>query len=353
MEGEKSKLRKSDNRHPTSDIVKILLPLAAVAALIVIGLDTAAMGGTFVVGLVIPYIALILFLGGFVWRIVVWASSPVPFHIPAVCGQQKSLPWIKADNRESPCTTAGLVVRMALEVLLFRSLWRNDGAELKRREKLVYGSKRGLWLAGLLFHWSLAFILFRHLRFFTEPVLPGIAGAQSVGALFEIGLPALYLSDVFILAALTYLFLRRVMDGKMRFISLPGDYFALFLIMAVVVSGVLTRHVFKGDVERVKELAMNISAFRFAVPTGIGLSFYVHLFLASVLVAYFPFSKLMHAPGVFLSPTRNLKNDSRAVRHINSWNYGVKVHTYEEWEDEFRDAMVEAGLPVETVRSKE
>jgi len=66
-----------------------------------------------------------------------------------------------------------------------------------------------------------------------------------------------------------------------------------------------------------------------------------------VLLAYFPFSKLMHAPGVFLSPTRNLANDSRAKRHINPWSYPVKVHTYEEYEDEFRDAMKEAGLPVE------
>lgn len=327
--------------------MKILLPLGAVITLTLVAADAAALGATFALGLIIPYTALILFLGGFIWRVVTWGSSPVPFHIPTVCGQQKSLPWIKADNVESPHNTVGIVARMAFEVLLFRSLWRSDGVELKRQEKLVYGSKRFLWLAGLLFHWSLVLVLFRHLRFFTEPVLPGVASAQGLDALFEIGLPALYLSDVFVLAALTYLFLRRAIDAKIRFISLPGDYFALFLIIAVVVSGVLTRHVFKVDVERVKELAMNISAFRFAVPAGIGLSFYVHLFLVSVLVAYFPFSKLMHAPGVFLSPTRNLKNDSRAVRHINPWNHDVKLHTYDEWEDEFRDAMIEAGLPVE------
>jgi len=67
----------------------------------------------------------------------------------------------------------------------------------------------------------------------------------------------------------------------------------------------------------------------------------------SLLVAYFPFSKLMHAPGIFLSPTRNLKNDSRAQRHVNPWSYPVKVHTYEEYEDEFRVAMKEAGIPLE------
>jgi nitrate reductase gamma subunit len=79
----------------------------------------------------------------------------------------------------------------------------------------------------------------------------------------------------------------------------------------------------------------------------LGAFFFVHLFLVSVLAAYFPFSKLMHAGGVFLSPTRNLKNDSRMRRHVNPWSYPVKVHTYQEYEDEFREAMIEADIPVE------
>jgi nitrate reductase gamma subunit len=83
------------------------------------------------------------------------------------------------------------------------------------------------------------------------------------------------------------------------------------------------------------------------VSAQIGAFFYVHLFLVSVLVAYSPFSKLMHAYGIFLSPTRNLKNDSRMRRHVNPWSYPVKVHTYQEYEDEFREAMIEAGIPVE------
>jgi len=55
----------------------------------------------------------------------------------------------------------------------------------------------------------------------------------------------------------------------------------------------------------------------------------------------------MHAAGIFLSPTRNLKNDSRMRRHINPWDYPGKVHTYEEWEDEFREAIKRVGLPLE------
>jgi hypothetical protein len=66
-----------------------------------------------------------------------------------------------------------------------------------------------------------------------------------------------------------------------------------------------------------------------------------------VLLAYFPFSKLMHFGGIFLSPTRNLTTNSRAVRHINPWNYPVQIHSYEEYEEEFREKMVDVGLPVD------
>jgi hypothetical protein len=101
------------------------------------------------------------------------------------------------------------------------------------------------------------------------------------------------------------------------------------------------------DLLGVKELSLGWIGFHPVVPKGVGLSFYVHLFLVSVLLAYFPMSKLMHMGGVFLSPTRNLANNSRRRRHINPWNYPVKVHTYEEYEDEFREKMKAAGLPVE------
>jgi hypothetical protein len=55
----------------------------------------------------------------------------------------------------------------------------------------------------------------------------------------------------------------------------------------------------------------------------------------------------MHLGGVFLSPTRNLANNNRAVRHINPWNPDIKFHTYAEYEDEFRENMKKVGLPVD------
>jgi nitrate reductase gamma subunit len=130
-------------------------------------------------------------------------------------------------------------------------------------------------------------------------------------------------------------------------VSLPADYFPLFLILGIVLSGIFMRYFVKTDIVSVKELTMGLVTFHPRIPEGVGTIFYIHVFLVSVLLIYFPFSKLMHMGGVFLSPTRNLANNNRMKIHVNPWNYPVKVHTYEAYEDEFREKMVEAGLPVE------
>jgi len=159
--------------------------------------------------------------------------------------------------------------------------------------------------------------------------------------------PTIYLSGFVLGAAVTYLLLRRLFIPQVRYVSLPADYFPLLLIIGMAFTGILMRYLLKVDMIKVKELTLGLVRFSPRVPDGIGVIFYIHLFLVSSLFAYFPFSKLVHMAGVFLSPTRNLSNNSRAVRHINPWNYPVKVHTYQAYEDEFREKMKAAGLPVE------
>jgi nitrate reductase gamma subunit len=328
--------------------MKPFYAILAVLALIAIAfIGTNFLGLYSLFGVAIPYVALTLFLAGFIYRIILWSRSPVPFHIPTVCGQQKSLPWIRWKESESPTTNRGVIWRLVLEVLLFRSLFRNDRADLhSASQKLIYGSNKYLWLGGLVFHWSLLIILLRHLRFFTEPVPAFITLLQGIDGMFQLTLPAFFVSDLLIMAALAYLFLRRVIYAQVRYISLISDYLAIFLLFGIIVSGILMRHLYRIDVEGAKILIMSVMAFRPGT-TKVAVIFYVHLFLVSFLFAYFPWSKLMHAGGVFFSPTRNLKNDSRARRHVNPWDYPVQTHTYEEYEKEFRDAMKEAGLPVE------
>ena len=300
-------------------------------------------------GIVIPYLAVIIFFVGIVYRVVKWAKCPVPFRIPSTCAQQKSLPWIKygyAEKLDNPVSTAGVIGRMILEVLCFRSLFRNTRLEFGSGQEIKYKSAKWLWLAALVFHYTFLVVIIRHLRFFTEPNPFFVKIVENIDGFFQVFLPTLYQSGFLLGAALTFLLLRRLLDPKLRYISLVADYFPLFLILAIATTGILMRYVLKADVVSVKELTMGLVAFQPKLPEGISVVFYIHLFLVSILFAYFPFSKLTHMAGVFLSPTRNLSNNSRIVRHINPWNYPVKVHTYEEYEDEFREKMIGAGLPV-------
>jgi nitrate reductase gamma subunit len=297
---------------------------------------------------VLPYSCLALFVGGVLYKVVGWARSPVPFRIPTTCGQQKSLPWIKGNNLENPHNLFGVLGRMALEIFLFRSLFRNTKTELHRDgPKVAYAPTKWLWLGGLVFHYAMLVVVIRHLRLFTEPVPQWILWLQQLDAFFEVGVPAVFITTVAFLVGVTYLFLRRVFIPQVRYISLANDYFPLFLLLGIGLTGGILRHFVKTDIVGVKELILGVVTFAPVSMPGVHWWFYVHFMLVMALFAYFPFSKLMHAGGVWMSPTRNLANNNRAVRHINPWNPPVKVHTYEEYEDDFRQRMVDAGLPVD------
>ncbi len=329
--------------------MNLLYSLAAIGLLLLVVLVGVGSAGLYTIfGVALPYAAVAVFVVGIVYRVLRWAAVPVPFHIPTTCGQQKSLSWIKANNLESPYNTLGVLARMALEVLTFRSLFRNTKLDFRGdEERIVYGNSKFLWLGAIVFHYSFLVVLVRHVRFFTEPVPAIIKIIQDLDGFFQISVPTVYLTTAGITLAVGYLLLRRLFDAKIRYISLPADYFPLLLILGIALSGILMRHFIKVDIIKVKELVIGLVMLRPSVPRDIGLIFYVHLFFVCILLAYFPFSKLVHMAGVFLSPTRNLTNMSRKYRHINPWNYPVKVHTYEEWEDEFRDKMKAAGLPLE------
>ena len=301
----------------------------------------------FLFGVIIPYAAIASFLPGIVYRVLKWAASPVPFRIPTTTGQQKSLPWIKESKLDNPSTALGVIGRMALEILFFRSLFRNTKAELRKGPVLVYGSSKWLWLGGLAFHWSFLYIFLRHFRYFSEPIPGFVLAMQSLDGFFQIGLPVFYASDFILIGALTYLLMRRYVNAQVKYISLLSDYFPLFLLLAIAISGVLMRHIYKVDIIEVKALIMSLLQFKPVISDKIGVIFYIHFFLVCTLFAYFPFSKLLHGPGIFLSPTRNLANNNRMKRHVNPWDYPVKVHTYEEWEEEFRDKIKASGLPLE------
>jgi len=329
---------------------KYLIPLTAVFLLFLVaytGVEGAGLQWFF--GIVFPYVAMIAFLAGFVYKVLGWASSAVPFRIPTTCGQEKSLPWIKHNAIDNPDTSTGVFVRMILEIFLFRSLFRNTKAAFSRNasNSLSYSWEIFLWIGALAFHYSFLVVVLRHFRFFTSPVPSCLTMLEYVDGIVQLGLPGLFLSGVVLLAATLFLLARRIFDAKVTYISQAADYFPLFLIIGIAATGLSMRYFTKVDIIDIKTLTMGLVTFSPTIPEGVGGLFYAHIFLVSILFAYFPLSKLMHMGGIFLSPTRNMANNTRAKRHINPWNYDVETHTYEQYEDHFREKMIEAGLPVD------
>jgi len=328
--------------------MNVLISLAAVGGLFLLGLLGAVPGLGWVFGVVLPYLALALFLGGLIYRVMSWAKIPVPFRIPTTCGQQKALGWIKSQPLENPHNGLTAVGRMVLEVFFFRSLLRNTKTQLVEGRRLAYATDLGLWLGAIAMHYAFLIILIRHLRLLVNPVPSFVTFLEATDGFLEVGLPVVYVTTVVFLVALAYLLYRRLANPQVRYISLIGDYFPLFLLLGIGLSGFWLRHLAHTDVVGVKQLALGLTSFAPVIPEKpISPLFYGHLFLVSVLLAYFPFSKLTHMAGVFLSPTRNQANSNRRVRHVNPWDYPVKVHPYAEYEDELRDKMKAAGVPVE------
>jgi nitrate reductase gamma subunit len=342
------------NKHYMSSLLAVFV-LALIAYL-------GSLGLPWLFGIVLPYVAVLVFLIGVTMRVMDWSRSAVPFRITTTCGQQKSLPWIKHARFDNPSSKFATFIRMTLEILTFRSLFRNTRMKLKEGDRLTYSLEIFLWVGALAFHYAFLTTLIRHTRFFLEPVPAAIQFLETADSFFRVeiiydfiqfGQPAVYMSGLVLLAAATYLFLRRLFIPKLRYISLAADFFPLFLIIGIAFTGILMRYFAKVDITAIKELSMGLVTFNWSIPQGISPLFFIHLFFVSVLLMYFPFSKLMHMGGVFLSPTRNMPGNTREVRHVNPWNYPVKVHTYEAYENDFRDKMIEAGLPVDRMPEPE
>jgi nitrate reductase gamma subunit len=327
-----------------------LISLGAVAGLALLAAVGASAGDglRFVLGVIVPGVAFAVFLGGIIYRVVHWAKSPVPFRIPTTTGQEKSLPWVRNNELENPSGLLGVIGRMALEVLAFRSLFRNTRVEvLADKEKVNYIADKALWAAALAFHWAMLIVLVRHLRLFVEPVPAPLTWLQEADGFLQIGVPVIFATTFLFLGGLAVLLARRVAIPQLRYISLANDYFPLFLLLGIGLSGLWLRHLAKTDMVGVKELVVGLVRFSPSVPELVSPLFYGHLVLVCALLLYFPFSKLMHMAGVFLSPTRNMANTNRRIRHVNPWDYPVKLHPYEAYEDEFRDKMKAANLPVD------
>lgn len=224
------------------------------------------------------YAATAVLAGGLAWRIADYARTPAPLKIPTT---------------PAPTTRGGVAVRMAREVIFFESLFKGS---------------LWTWLFGWVFHASLALVLARHLRYFTEPVWSWVVLVQPLGILAAFGM----------LAGLAGLFARRLLVDRVRYISTPSDYLMLVLLGLIAASGLAMKYVFRTDVVAVKAYFLGLMRFDWQ-PLPADPMLYLHLALVVVLMLIFPFSKLLHAPGVFFSPSRNQADDPREARHLAPW----------------------------------
>lgn len=225
------------------------------------------------------YAAAATLLLGLASRIALYARTPQPLKIP--------IP-------PAPRTRAGAALRLLLEVTLFPNLFR---------------ANKWTWLFGWLFHAALLVVLLRHLRYFTEPVWSWVALLQPAG---------IYAGFV-MAAGIAGLWARRVLVDRVRYISSPSDHLMLALFAAIVASGLAMKYIAHTDVVAVKAFFLGLIAFDWQPLPADGLLL-AHLGLVAALMVVFPFSKLLHAAGVFFSPTLNQVDDARERRHVAGWS---------------------------------
>ena len=220
------------------------------------------------------YAATIVLVGGLGLRVWQYAVTPAPLRIPTT---------------PAPTTRGGVALRVAREVVLFQSLFK---------------SNKWIWLFGWVFHVTLAAVLLRHLRYFLQPVPAIVALVQPFGPLLGMAM----------VAALAALLARRIVVDRVRYISRPSDYLMLGLILAIGLSGLTLNFVARTDIVETKAFFLGLMRFDWRpLPTDPALL--VHLALVAALMIVFPFSKLLHAPGVFFSPSRNQADNTREKRH--------------------------------------
>ncbi|MCC7327440.1 MAG: respiratory nitrate reductase subunit gamma [Burkholderiales bacterium] len=224
------------------------------------------------------YVAFLVLVLGTGYRIYGYLRVPAPLKIPTT---------------PAPTTRGGVVLRLTREVLFFESLFK---------------AGLWLWLCGWLFHAGLALVLARHLRYFTEPVWAWVVFLQPFGIYAGFALAA----------GLAGLWLRRVFVARVRYISTPSDHLMLALLLAIALSGLAMKFGAHTDIVAVKRFFLGLMYFD-VQPLPADLLLYAHLVLVVLLMLVFPFSKLLHAPGVFFSPSRNQVDDPREHRHLAPW----------------------------------
>ncbi|MEK7716424.1 MAG: respiratory nitrate reductase subunit gamma [Pseudomonadota bacterium] len=225
------------------------------------------------------YAATAMLVGGVGYKMWVYARTPQPLKIPTT---------------PAPTTRLGVVVRMVKEVTVFESLFK---------------SNKWIWLFGWIFHFAMLVVLLRHLRYFTEPVWTWVALIQPFGIYAGFGM----------LAGLAGLWARRFLVDRVRYITSLSDHLMLALLVGIAASGLAMTYLVRTDIIALKAFFLGLMVFSWQ-PLPADPVLLIHLTLVATLMLIFPLSKLLHAPGVFFSPTLNQVDNPREHRHVAGWS---------------------------------
>ena len=156
----------------------------------------------------------------------------------------------------------------------------------------TFTMSKSLWAMAALFHLGLLLVWLGHIRTVTE-----------IGFLWSwLNLEGQGIDDVAVVMGMTagglilcgvILLLARRLGRKMRLLSIFEDYFVLYILMAIILSGLAMRLWMPVHVDEIQHYAQGVLIFQPAVEIQNAL-FLWHLFLAEVLIMYLPFSKLIH-----------------------------------------------------------
>ncbi|HJV70587.1 respiratory nitrate reductase subunit gamma [Ideonella sp.] len=224
------------------------------------------------------YAATAVLVLGVGFKIALYARTPAP---------------LKIATTPAPTTPGGVALRLTREVVFFESLFR---------------SSKWTWLFGWMFHAGLLLVVLRHLRYFQQPVWTPVVWVQAIGTYAGFAMAA----------GLAGLWARRFFVDRVRYISTPSDHLHLALLLAIAGSGLAMRFVAHTDIVALKAFMLGLMRFNWQ-PLPADPVLLVHLTLVALLMIVFPISKLMHAPGLLFSPTRNQVDNPREARHLSAW----------------------------------
>jgi nitrate reductase gamma subunit len=228
----------------------------------------------FLIGGVLPYVAVLVFVIAMAWRIRSWMKLPAP-----------AMTLFPAPSPEGKANA----INTAKEAVFFRSLFKGD---------------RPLWVFAWGFHVVLALIFVGHLRVVSNVDRVFMSMGMTEASIQGMSTGAGGAAGIVILITAVVLLLRRLFLPRVKEITSIGDVLALVLIGAILVTGNMMRFAPEHfDLALTREYFADLATFggvadAAALQNG---TFLVHMGLALLLLMYIPFSKILHFGGIFFT----------------------------------------------------